>query len=168
MWSGEWAGRLRVRLRVQRVGAVLSWRSALLCLLLTCLRLLPAPRAPSPPAPPSCPAPWLCLRRSELPGELEKVLVWFRDYKMPDGKPANKFGYDNKCMNKEFAMEVGGRSSGEGEEQGAGWEGLGWLGWGGWAGVAGWQRPGGGAGSAVGCMDRACTPVGVVVEWQKW
>ncbi|EFN57176.1 hypothetical protein CHLNCDRAFT_56094 [Chlorella variabilis] len=42
----------------------------------------------------------------ELPGELEKVLVWFRDYKMPDGKPANKFGYDNKCMNKEFAMEV--------------------------------------------------------------
>lgn len=41
-----------------------------------------------------------------FPGELEKILVWFRDYKIPDGKPANKFGYDNKCMNKEFTMKV--------------------------------------------------------------
>jgi hypothetical protein len=41
-----------------------------------------------------------------MPGELEKVLVWFRDYKKPDGKPENKFGYDNKCMNKAFAEEV--------------------------------------------------------------
>jgi inorganic pyrophosphatase len=40
------------------------------------------------------------------PGELEKVLVWFRDYKIPDGKPANKFGYDNVCKNKEFTMHV--------------------------------------------------------------
>ena len=43
---------------------------------------------------------------SELPGELTKVLHWFRDYKIPDGKPANKFGFDNKCMNKAFAWEV--------------------------------------------------------------
>lgn len=42
----------------------------------------------------------------ELPGELQKVLEWFRDYKIPDGKPANKFGFDNKCMNKAFAMDV--------------------------------------------------------------
>lgn len=41
-----------------------------------------------------------------FPGELEKILTWFRDYKIPDGKPANKFGYDNKCMNKEFALKV--------------------------------------------------------------
>jgi inorganic pyrophosphatase len=41
-----------------------------------------------------------------FPGELEKVLVWFRDYKMPDGKPANLFGYDNKCLNKEFTVKV--------------------------------------------------------------
>lgn len=33
-------------------------------------------------------------------------MVWFRDYKMPDGKPQNAYGYDNKCMNKEFAMNV--------------------------------------------------------------
>jgi inorganic pyrophosphatase len=41
-----------------------------------------------------------------MPGELQKVLEWFRDYKIPDGKPANKFGYDNKCMNKEFTLQV--------------------------------------------------------------
>lgn len=42
----------------------------------------------------------------EFPGELEKIMVWFRDYKMPDGKPANSYGFDNKCMNKEFTMQV--------------------------------------------------------------
>lgn len=41
-----------------------------------------------------------------FPGELSKILAWFRDYKMPDGKPANKFGYDNKCMDKAFTMKV--------------------------------------------------------------
>lgn len=35
-------------------------------------------------------------------------MEWFRDYKMPDGKPANKYGYDSKCLNKEFAQKVGG------------------------------------------------------------
>lgn len=33
-------------------------------------------------------------------GELEKIRVWFRDYKKPDGKPENKFGYNDKCMDK--------------------------------------------------------------------
>lgn len=46
------------------------------------------------------------IRLREFPGELEKILVWFRDYKMPDGKPANAFGYDNKCLDKDFAMKV--------------------------------------------------------------
>jgi len=41
-----------------------------------------------------------------FPGELQKVLEWFRDYKIPDGKPANKFGFANKCMDKEFTMKV--------------------------------------------------------------
>mmetsp|Transcript_5626 Transcript_5626/g.34906 ORF Transcript_5626/g.34906 Transcript_5626/m.34906 type:complete len:186 (+) Transcript_5626:616-1173(+) len=40
------------------------------------------------------------------PGELEKIRVWFRDYKIPDGKPANRFGLDDKCMNKEYTMKV--------------------------------------------------------------
>jgi hypothetical protein len=42
----------------------------------------------------------------EFPGELEKVMVWFRDYKIPDGKPANAYGYDSKCMNAEFTKGV--------------------------------------------------------------
>jgi len=41
-----------------------------------------------------------------MPGELEKIRVWFRDYKMPDGKPENKFGMDDKCMPAAFAMDV--------------------------------------------------------------
>jgi len=41
-----------------------------------------------------------------FPGELQKVLEWFRDYKIPDGKPANKFGLDEKCMPLDYTMEV--------------------------------------------------------------
>jgi inorganic pyrophosphatase len=41
-----------------------------------------------------------------FPGEIQKILEWFRDYKIPDGKPANKFGYDNTCKDKAFTMEV--------------------------------------------------------------
>jgi inorganic pyrophosphatase len=44
---------------------------------------------------------------SEFPGQLQKILEWFRDYKIPDGKPANAFGYDNKCMDKDFCLKVG-------------------------------------------------------------
>jgi len=42
----------------------------------------------------------------EFPGELEKIMIWFRDYKKPDGKPENSYGYGAKCMNKEFCMDV--------------------------------------------------------------
>lgn len=43
---------------------------------------------------------------SEFPGQLQKILEWFRDYKIPDGKPANAFGYDNKCLDKKFTLQV--------------------------------------------------------------
>lgn len=33
-------------------------------------------------------------------------MEWFRDYKIPDGKPANAFGYDNKPQSKDFALKV--------------------------------------------------------------
>ena len=33
-------------------------------------------------------------------------MVWFRDYKIPDGKPANKFGYNNITQNKAFTLNV--------------------------------------------------------------
>lgn len=42
----------------------------------------------------------------EFPGELERIRIWFRDYKIPDGKPENKFGYSNKVQSKEFALKV--------------------------------------------------------------
>jgi inorganic pyrophosphatase len=41
-----------------------------------------------------------------FPGELEKIRVWFRDYKQPDGKPQNKFGYADKCLDKKFTEGV--------------------------------------------------------------
>lgn len=41
-----------------------------------------------------------------FPGELEKIRVWFRDYKVPDGKPQNAYGFDDKCMPKDFTMNV--------------------------------------------------------------
>lgn len=33
-------------------------------------------------------------------GTLTAIRDWFRDYKIPDGKPANKFGLGNKAANK--------------------------------------------------------------------
>lgn len=42
----------------------------------------------------------------EFPGELEKIRVWFRDYKKPDGKPENKFGFDNQYKNREYTLQV--------------------------------------------------------------
>ncbi len=33
-------------------------------------------------------------------------MVWFRDYKIPDGKPPNAFGYEGRPMNSEFARCV--------------------------------------------------------------
>ncbi len=57
-----------------------------------------------------CAARRLTLERArcgrEFPGELERIRVWFQDYKIPDGKPANKFGFDNQPQNKEFTLKV--------------------------------------------------------------
>jgi len=40
------------------------------------------------------------------PGYLTKAYEWFRDYKIPDGKPENKFAFDGKVQNKVFALKV--------------------------------------------------------------
>ncbi|DBB11692.1 TPA: V-ATPase V0 sector subunit c'' [Trebouxia sp. C0006] len=48
----------------------------------------------------------------EFPGEVDKIRTWFRDYKTPDGKPQNKFGFDDKAMNKEFTLGVIKETSG--------------------------------------------------------
>lgn len=33
-------------------------------------------------------------------------MVWFRDYKIPDGKPPNAFGFDSKPVNESYAHAV--------------------------------------------------------------
>ncbi|KAJ8548155.1 hypothetical protein K7X08_021391 [Anisodus acutangulus] len=40
------------------------------------------------------------LWRFSAKGTLTAIRDWFRDYKIPDGKPANKFGLGNKPANK--------------------------------------------------------------------
>lgn len=41
-----------------------------------------------------------------MPGYLAHTRNWFRDYKLPDGKPANEFGLDGEFMNKNFALDI--------------------------------------------------------------
>lgn len=41
-----------------------------------------------------------------LQGTLTTIREWFRDYKIPDGKPANKFGFDNKAADKVRHLQV--------------------------------------------------------------
>ncbi|GAB2292068.1 Soluble inorganic pyrophosphatase 6, chloroplastic [Dionaea muscipula] len=43
---------------------------------------------------------------THFPGTLTAIRDWFRDYKIPDGKPANKFGLGNKPANKDYALKV--------------------------------------------------------------
>merc|ERR1739842_254003 len=42
----------------------------------------------------------------QLPGTLDAIREWFRTYKIPDGKPPNVFGLDEKFMNKSYALEI--------------------------------------------------------------
>ncbi|KAK4378547.1 hypothetical protein RND71_000409 [Anisodus tanguticus] len=41
-----------------------------------------------------------------FPGTLTAIRDWFRDYKIPDGKPANRFALDNKPANKDYTLKV--------------------------------------------------------------
>lgn len=41
-----------------------------------------------------------------LPGTLDAIREWFRTYKIPDGKPPNVFGLDEKFMDKSYALEI--------------------------------------------------------------
>eukprot|EP00978_Attheya_sp_CCMP212_P035145 scaffold151220_cov56-Attheya_sp.AAC.5 len=42
----------------------------------------------------------------QLPGQLDAIREWFRTYKIPDGKPPNVFGLDEKFMDKAYAMGI--------------------------------------------------------------
>ncbi|KAL5086762.1 Inorganic pyrophosphatase [Trichoderma cf. simile WF8] len=41
-----------------------------------------------------------------MPGLLQATREWFRIYKVPDGKPANKFSFNGECKNKAYAKRV--------------------------------------------------------------
>jgi len=41
-----------------------------------------------------------------LPGKMNEVFTFLRDYKIPDGKPANTFAYDGELKNREFALKI--------------------------------------------------------------
>lgn len=40
------------------------------------------------------------------PGLLKATVEWFRIYKIPDGKPENKFAFNGEAKNREFAQHV--------------------------------------------------------------
>lgn len=42
----------------------------------------------------------------QLPGLLDAIREWYRTYKIPDGKPPNTFGLDEKFMDKAYALEI--------------------------------------------------------------
>uniref|UniRef100_A0A6I8N925 inorganic diphosphatase n=1 Tax=Ornithorhynchus anatinus TaxID=9258 RepID=A0A6I8N925_ORNAN len=44
--------------------------------------------------------------RKYKPGYLEATLNWFRFYKVPDGKPENRFGFNGEFKDKDFAHDV--------------------------------------------------------------
>lgn len=44
--------------------------------------------------------------QTAMPGLLEHTRSWFRNYKIPDGKPANEFALNGEFQNKQFALDV--------------------------------------------------------------
>ncbi|XP_036372664.1 inorganic pyrophosphatase 2, mitochondrial [Megalops cyprinoides] len=44
--------------------------------------------------------------RKSKPGHLEATVDWFKKYKVPDGKPENKFAFDGQFKDKDFALEI--------------------------------------------------------------
>ncbi|KAI5625229.1 inorganic pyrophosphatase 2, mitochondrial isoform X1 [Silurus asotus] len=44
--------------------------------------------------------------RVNRPGHLEATVEWFRKYKIPDGKPENRFAFNAQFKDKDFSVEV--------------------------------------------------------------
>lgn len=42
----------------------------------------------------------------QMPGMLDAIREWFRTYKIPDGKPPNVFGLQERFMDKSYAFEI--------------------------------------------------------------
>jgi len=41
-----------------------------------------------------------------MPGKMNEVFTFLRDYKIPDGKGANNFAFNGELKNKAFAIHV--------------------------------------------------------------
>lgn len=41
-----------------------------------------------------------------FPGLLKATVEWFKIYKIPDGKPENKFAFNGEPKNRDFAISV--------------------------------------------------------------
>lgn len=41
-----------------------------------------------------------------MPGLLKATVEWFRIYKIPDGKPPNKFAFDGQVKDRDFAEKI--------------------------------------------------------------
>jgi inorganic pyrophosphatase len=41
-----------------------------------------------------------------MPGTTNAIREWFRNYKVPDGKPQNSFALDERVMNRDYALKV--------------------------------------------------------------
>ncbi|XP_075356782.1 inorganic pyrophosphatase 2, mitochondrial isoform X3 [Mycteria americana] len=44
--------------------------------------------------------------KKHKPGYLEATVDWFRLYKVPDGKPENRFAFNGEFKDKDFAVEI--------------------------------------------------------------
>jgi len=43
---------------------------------------------------------------ARIPGMVHAIREWFRDYKVADGKPQNKFGLEEQCMDRPYALGI--------------------------------------------------------------
>jgi len=43
---------------------------------------------------------------THLPGKLKEVFEFLRDYKIPDGKPANQFAFNGDLQDKKYALNI--------------------------------------------------------------
>jgi inorganic pyrophosphatase len=41
-----------------------------------------------------------------MPGKIQKIVNWFKYYKVPDGKPVNSFAFDEKAKDADFAATI--------------------------------------------------------------
>jgi inorganic pyrophosphatase len=44
--------------------------------------------------------------KTHCPGLIEATRDWFRNYKIPDGKPANEFAFGGEVKDRAFALQV--------------------------------------------------------------